>query len=681
MAAITSSNHVFSRYFPLTLLSKTLFTTTLFTTAWLSGVMPSLAANAQDDLLVYAPTTESTATNELSRYGSKLEVITRSQIEQAGVNADITRVLQMFVPGLYVSPKAGPFDYGHYSLLGGKNDDTLILIDGVRLNNRLYGGVYIDTLPVTAVERIEVLKGPQSLMFGTQAVAGVINIVTKIPHGKKLVAEVNVAVDSFAGTDIDASIGDVHDNALGNFSWLVWADNNRSAGYQPFRDSDIEDLVTQRKRSYNVTVLGSKLSQTFADKARLTLLWQYAQGKFDFASAGRYRINKTTGSIIRRGSIIDRNDRVQNIGTITFDHYLTDNFSYFIKGHVNLWDTYYIQKVNDDTNGIRTVKMLSDNNYWGFHDYGLQLEGKLNFVNASELIFGVDNQWFSGQDEQLLIAKNTATTNALYLQLRPQFSRVPDWHPAVGVRHEKIHGGAAATVWSVSSSYDITPELQLRGQIGTAFKLPTAEQLYAIESDDIGNPNLKPEQSRNIEAGFDYQPNILNGGLKLSASYYNRNIYDMKTTDSTGFWINVPGEVEVQGFELNGSLAINKQYRLSADVTRNYLNSKYVISNVPYLFSRVRLDYSSIEQRWGGQLAARYIDKVISSGIDYGHYAVLDASLWLHLDQARQHKLSLLVDNLLNQKYASSITKNSRGQYIDTLGRPLTAELRYSWTF
>ena len=63
--------------------------------------------------------------------------------------------MQMFIPGLYVAPKNGPFDYGTYSLLGGRNDDTLILLDGVRLNNRLYGGLYLDTLPANAIERIE----------------------------------------------------------------------------------------------------------------------------------------------------------------------------------------------------------------------------------------------------------------------------------------------------------------------------------------------------------------------------------------------------------------------------------------------------------------------------------------------------------------------------------------------
>ena len=154
-----------------------------------------------DRQFVSAPSVESTTVAEMARYGSKVEIIDRQQIERAGPSSDITRVLQMYVPGLYVAPKNGPFDYGTYSLLGGRNDDTLILLDGVRLNNRLYGGLYLDTLPANAIERIEVLKGGQSLLFGTQAVSGVINIVTRSPQTRDVSGEVNLGLDSFMGQE------------------------------------------------------------------------------------------------------------------------------------------------------------------------------------------------------------------------------------------------------------------------------------------------------------------------------------------------------------------------------------------------------------------------------------------------------------------------------------------------
>ena len=62
--------------------------------------------------IVSAPSVESTTVADMAQYGSKVEIVSREQIERAGPSADITRAMQMFIPGFYVAPKNGPFDYG-----------------------------------------------------------------------------------------------------------------------------------------------------------------------------------------------------------------------------------------------------------------------------------------------------------------------------------------------------------------------------------------------------------------------------------------------------------------------------------------------------------------------------------------------------------------------------------------
>ncbi|MFX8879604.1 TonB-dependent receptor plug domain-containing protein, partial [Acinetobacter baumannii] len=82
------------------------------------------------------------------------------------------------------------------SFLGSRTQDVLFLVDGVRINNRLYAGTTpLDTLPSAIVDRIEVLEGGQSLFYGTQAVAGAVNIVTK-PFSPTRDGAVSVGVDS-----------------------------------------------------------------------------------------------------------------------------------------------------------------------------------------------------------------------------------------------------------------------------------------------------------------------------------------------------------------------------------------------------------------------------------------------------------------------------------------------------
>ncbi|BAQ80201.1 TonB-dependent receptor plug domain-containing protein [Pseudomonas sp. St29] len=613
---------------------------------------------------ISAPSVESTAVAEMARYGSKLEIIDRQQIERAGPSSDITRVLQMYVPGLYVAPKNGPFDYGTYSLLGGRNDDTLILLDGVRLNNRLYGGLYLDTLPANAIERIEVLKGGQSLLFGTQAVSGVINIVTRSPQTRDVSGEVNLGLDSFMGRSGDARAERIVSNGLGDLGLLAYVSHNVSDGYQPFRNSAYSPSTRDKKRGYELTTFGAKAIQGFADDSRLELFYQYSDANLDFA---RPLNNKKT-----------TNDRIQQIATATFEQRLDQRFSYFVKGHVNDWDTRYT-RINSTTSGATQV--INHNDYWGFTDWGLQAEGKAELDGGHVLVFGSDNQWFKGQDDVLKIDDNSAQANALYAQLRPVVATLPDWHPSIGVRHEKISGGESATVGMLTSLYDLSPHWQLRGQFGSAFKLPNAEQLFANEEDEKGNRQLKPEKSVNAELGLDYKGSLLAADFNASGTLFQRKIDDLIALDGID-WVNGDGRIKVRGIEVDGRWQFSPQWTLSADMTRNLVQSRngVTLSNIPGFFARSRLGFESLDRMWGVGGAIRYIGQIDSpKQIDYGHYSVVDADAYRYLDPAQQHRLSLLVENLFDRDYSTSIASNN--PRVDNLGRPLTTELRYTYRF
>ncbi|MGZ0700994.1 TonB-dependent receptor plug domain-containing protein [Pseudomonas piscis] len=616
-----------------------------------------------DQQFVSAPSVESTTVAEMAKYGSKVDIIDRQQIERAGPSSDITRVLQMYVPGLYVAPKNGPFDYGTYSLLGGRNDDTLILLDGVRLNNRLYGGLYLDTLPANAIERIEVLKGGQSLLFGTQAVSGVINIVTRSPQTRDASGEVNLGLDSFMGKSGDARVERIVSNGLGDLGLLAYVSHNVSDGYQPFRNSAYNASTRDKKRSYEVTTFGAKAIQGFGDDSRLELFYQYTDANLDFARAANNK--KTT------------NDRVQQIATATFEQRLGERFSYFVKGHVNDWDTRYTRINNSDDGG---TKIINHNDYWGFTDWGVQAEGKAELDGGHVLVFGTDNQWFKGQDDVLKIDNSKAQANALYTQLRPVFDTLPDWHPSIGVRHEKMSGGESATVGMLTSLYDLTPNWQLRGQYGNAFKLPNAEQLFANEPYEKGNRNLKPEKSVNAELGLDYKGSLLAGEFNASVTAYRRKIDDLIALDGIHF-VNGDSQVRVRGIEVDGRWQFSPQWNLSADMTRNLVESRNVtLSNIPGFFARSRLGFESQDRMWGVGGAIRYIGQVESSKkVDYGHYSVVDADAYRYLDTAQQHRLSLLVENLFDRDYATSMTNDKPA--LDNLGRPFTTEVRYTYRF
>ncbi|UVH52582.1 TonB-dependent receptor [Pseudomonas sp. CBS] len=611
-------------------------------------------------LNVSAPSVESTTVADMAQYGSKVEIVTREQIERAGPAADVSRVMQMFIPGLYVAPKNGPFDYGTYSLLGGRNDDTLILLDGVRLNNRLYGGLYLDTLPANAIERIEVLKGGQSLLFGTQAVSGVINIVTRSPQTREASGEVNLGADTFGGTTGDARVEKIFNNGFGDLGLLAYVSRNASEGYQPFRNRDMKN-VTDKKRSYEVTTFGTKAIQSFGDDTRLELFYQYADANLDFARP--VDNHKTT------------NDRVQQIATATFEQTINERLSYFVKGHINDWDTRFTRLNNVEGGG---TKVINHNDYWGFTDWGVQAEGKAVLPGEHVLVFGSDNQWFKGQDDVLIIDDNKAQAHALYTQLRPTIEALPNWHPSIGVRHEAMSGGDSATVGMLTSLYDLNDNWALRGQYGTAYKLPNAEQLFVNEDDEKGNRNLKPEKSRNAELGIDYKGSLLARDFSASVTLFKRKITDLITLDDIQ-WVNGQGQIQMRGFEADAKLQLNEQWSVQADMTRNLTESRagVTLNDIPGFFARSRVGYESVDRLWGVGTAVRYIGDIVSSKkVEYGNYTVVDADAYRYLDNAHQHRVSLLVENLFDRDYVTSRASN-----VDNLGRPFTSEVRYTYRF
>lgn len=236
--------------------------------------------------------------------------------------------------------------------------------------------------------------------------------------------------------------------------------------------------------------------------------------------------------------------------------------------------------------------------------------------------------------------------------------------------------------------YEASDNLTLRGQVGTAFKLPNAEQLFVSDADKqvVGDPDLKAEKSKNIEAGFDYLTQWENGGAwQFGATGYAREINDLITTVKVGKvdrWVNGDGEIRTKGVVLATKLNFSEEWYVSADMTRNWLDTKNgaTLNDIPDFFTRGRIGYDAPAKQWGAELSARYVGELKSGGVSYGHYTVFDAGAYLYADQAQQHKLSLLVENLLNRDYPAGLTSNGLVK-VDNLGRPLTAELRYTYRF
>src|SRR3979409_705587 len=111
---------------------------------------------AIDEEVVTAKSLEDELPQQLSKYGTRVDTISAARIQNGGY-LDVAGALEALGPGLYISPRNGPFDYVPTSLQGSRTADVLWLVDGIRINNRLYAGTTpLDTLPAGMIDRIEV---------------------------------------------------------------------------------------------------------------------------------------------------------------------------------------------------------------------------------------------------------------------------------------------------------------------------------------------------------------------------------------------------------------------------------------------------------------------------------------------------------------------------------------------
>src|SRR5262245_38700720 len=109
----------------------------LFAALALTGATIAAGQTTTPEVVVTAKGLEEQLPQELAESGTRVGTISRNQVRN-GAYADVAQSLQALAPGLYIQPKNGPFDYADISLLGSRTDDVLWLVDGVRINNRLY---------------------------------------------------------------------------------------------------------------------------------------------------------------------------------------------------------------------------------------------------------------------------------------------------------------------------------------------------------------------------------------------------------------------------------------------------------------------------------------------------------------------------------------------------------------
>lgn len=645
-----------------------------------SGNAGAAPADSLESVVVTGQRLEETLPRQLALYGTKVDTLTAAQVQNGGY-IDIAETLQSLMPGLYVASKNGPFDYVDISLQGSRTKDVLWLVDGVRINNRLYGGTTpLDTLPATIVERVELLNGGESLYYGTQAAAGAVNIVTKAfitgPDGA-----LSLGGDTNDGRHLDAYFRD----AIGNHQFVAYGSHDESNGFQPFRDGDYQPSSTDRHRSYDETTAGFKYAYEFSPDARFETLYQHTDGKLDYASP------YLTATAF--------NNRNENLVSSKLDLTVNDALQLFVKGYGHWWYSHYTEF--DHVIGSATaLEVIDDHDFWGYKDTGVNAMMKLALNRGFEYFAGYDFQSYRGNDAVLVITDKSERVNALFAQVRTTSDLLPNAHVAVGLRYNEPSVGPAATVWNASGKFDFPDRVFARVSLGTSFRLPTAEELFADDpNDERGNPNLKPEQSRNLNVSVGGQVGDgantahweLVGFFRHISNLITFDAFDDATNQSVAG--NVPGKVAVRGAEFDLDAPLAEALTGHASFTYNRAKqdgSDLQITKIPIRQYKAWFDYAPNDHPIGATATVNHVGTVYASvggrRESYGDYTVVDIAGRYYFDAARRHTLNLRLENLFDKQYATSLgnaLRDSDGSDYTywNLGVPRTASLRYTFKF
>ncbi|HTT04862.1 MAG TPA: TonB-dependent receptor [Steroidobacteraceae bacterium] len=618
-------------------------------TAWIISAPRACAqdeaagAASLEEVKVTAQRLEQDLPQDLAAAGVEVDTLQGQAVHDGGYQ-DVAGALAALAPGLFIIPKNGPFDYVQISMLGSRTEDVLWLVDGVRINNRLYSGTTpLDTLPSGIVDHLEVLQGGQALFYGTQAVAGAVNIVTK-PFSNSANGAATLSADTNNSRHLDFNFAD----GVGIGQLVLYGSADKSSGYQSFRTQDYQPSSTQRDRGYDVTTLGGKYGVDFSPRVRLEASWQHTDADLDYALP--YRVAR------------DVNARREDLASLKLDIQASDRLGLFIKSYYHNWHTTYDTFYND----LATPGILDDlyqGAFWGYKDYGVNALGKFDLTPGLQLYFGYDLQRYGGRDEVLVITQHDEQTQAGFAQLRLTPALVPHLTLAGGLRYNSPSVGEQATIWNLSGLYALPADLYLKGEAGTNFRLPDAEELFANDpEDERGDPNLKPEKSRSLNLSFGgrFGPAA---AIHWQLTGFARDIDDLidyasyDATTGQDVFGNVPGTVRVRGGEglieaaLGTSLSANVNYTYSHSTE----DSAQQIADVPRDLFKAGVDYHPATLPFGATATVNYVGDtttpVLGEQIHYGRYALVDLSARYYVDAQRHQQLNFSIRNLLDRQY------------------------------
>ena len=478
-----------------------------------------------------------------SRSANAVTVIDRAQLRNRAT-VSLSNILRD-VPGFSVSQVGVLGSQTQIRVRGAEANHLLVTIDGVEANDPSQGDEFSwGTLTASDIERIEIIRGPQSSLRGSDAVAGVVNIITR--SAEKSSVGLFLESGSWATHHSGFNIG----HKQGDFDIRFGLSHIESEGDNIARTGDENDGY--RNTTYNIRS-GLKLSDqmdiSFAARESDGMNQFDADNDFDGLIEDQDRVSEFENSTMRfQGDYSSKDGTWQH--KILISQSKSDNaaFADKAKGNVTASTKDQFQYIGSFTwdQGAQNIAALIERE-------------KEDWMQRGEISWGVydPNQDRERDTDSVAVEYRTDINDHLTL--------------AASARHDDNSEFDSAKTYRAEVIYQLTEAIRLRSAVGTAVKNPTFTERFGFYTNFIGNPNLIPEESTSWELGADQL--IMGGDLTLSLTIFDAEleneidgfVYDPATFAYTSS--NINGTSERKGAELSAVGNISESMSLSAAYT------------------------------------------------------------------------------------------------------------------
>ncbi len=606
-------------------------------------------------------------------------VINKNEIKAQGARTvrdalqSLPGILGAGTVGTEVNALSGQF------IRGSNTNQVLILLDGRPINNVGSGGFDLGEFSTSIVERIEVLPGGGSTLYGSDAIGGIINIVTSRATSDKLTFSTQAEVGDLGYTKLGVNVS----KKDGKIGWLIGYDRIQAKNNYPYSipAANFSGTRTNNDATYNNLRIRADVDVSDRTKVNFTGILlsknqgvpggvpiptpQFGQGFFNTLTDANRKYNDQI--LLDLG--IEQKLGNGSDSTLTSRVYY-DNLSTRFDSRTAFAEALAVT-------GGQVVKSVTPQTIRQFDNkqqsLGIQTQHNWQITPSQNVTYGFDYRSTKNRNTinnqtlatQTVSYDGTISQGALFAQYNVDFN--PQVRATAGLRQDfssLAKGGATSPALGVK--WDINPATTVRANYVRNFRTPTLSNLFSANPTNIGNPNLLPETGNSFDIGVDQK--LGNFGLLRLTAFQNdiSNVVAFQriapaVNGVSGTWTNI-GEVQTQGIEasLNAKIAPNvygfvnytlNNPKIKKDVDPTVVGKELRFAGADKLSMGLSYENSF---GWYGALSLNSLSgyPTENKNIEFlPGFTSFDANLVAPLNADRSLNLNASVQNIFNQRY------------------------------